>query len=563
MKYIFTSGGVISGLGKGITSASIGTVLESKGVKVTVVKVDMYLNIDAGTIRPQEHGEVFVTQDGLETDQDLGNYERFLSVSLRRENYMTTGQVYKAVIDRERAMGYGGEDVEAIPHVTDEIIARWIKAGEVNKAQVVIIELGGTVGEYQNSLFFEASRILRLRQPKDVIQVHVTYLPFLKSIGELKSKPAQQSVKLLNAMGIQPDFIIARSELPIDAKRREKLAVFCNMSDQDIIAAPDVDSIYRIPLVLEEQKLGEKLMTKLGLKKKPATPIMAKWKKFELAHQQAALVVKIAMVGKYFATGDYKLADSYVSVIEALRQSAWPLGVSPQLEWIDSQEFAKGKISLKRFDAIVVPQGWGSRGVEGKIQAIKYARENKVPYLGLCFGMQMAIIEFARHVLKLKSANSTEVDLATKYPVVHIMPQQAEYLAHKQYGGTIRLGAWPCQIKPGTKLDKTYRDYGEGDSPWRHDNGLNMAPAGTPNVVYERHRHRYEFNNDFRDQFEKSGMVVSGTSPDGQLVEAVELADHPFFIGTQFHPEYIARPLTPHPIFTAFIQAAVSHHKSR
>lgn len=558
MKYIFVSGGVVSGLGKGITSASIGTILQARGIEATLVKIDMYLNIDAGTIRPQEHGEVFVTLDGLETDQDLGNYERFLSRSLHRENYMTTGQVYKAVIDRERSFGYEGEDVEAIPHVTDEIINRITRAGEINKAEVVIVELGGTVGEYQNSLFFEASRILRLREPKNVIQVHVTYLPYLKNIGELKSKPAQQSVKLLNGMGIQPDFVVARSEQPIDDKRREKLAVFCNVTDQEIISNPDLPSIYQVPLFMEEQGFGEKIIKKLGLRKKLNPPGLTKWKSFENAHQKAKKPVKIAMVGKYFATGDYKLADSYVSVIEAIRQACWTQRVSPELTWIDSSEFEKGKISLRSFAAIVVPQGWGSRGVEGKLKAVQYARQNKVPYLGLCFGMQMATIEFARNVLKLDLANSTEVDPETKHPVVHVMPDQAELLANKQYGGTIRLGSWPCQIKKGTKLAEIYRQYGDlPRAPWHEPNALNVAPPGTTNVVYERHRHRYEFNNDYRDQFEKAGFVISGTSPDGKLVEAIELADHPFFIGTQFHPEYIARPLTPHPIFMAFIQAAI------
>ncbi len=558
MKYIFVSGGVVSGLGKGITSASIGTILQAKGISVTAVKIDMYLNIDAGTIRPQEHGEVFVTEDGLETDQDLGNYERFLSLSLRRENYMTTGQVYKTVIDRERAFGYEGEDVEVVPHVTDEIINRITAAGEKAKAEVVVIELGGTVGEYQNGVFFEASRILHLRQPKDVIQVHVTYLPFLKNIGELKSKPAQQSVQHLNGMGIQPDFVVARSEKPIDQRRLDRLSVFCNLRPEDIIGAPDLASIYTVPLYMDEQKFGEKIMKKLGLRKKIVAAGLSKWKEFEEAHQSAKKEIKIAMVGKYFATGDYKLADSYVSVIEAIKHAAWTQGVKPELVWIDSSEFEKGEISLRGYEAIVVPQGWGSRGVEGKLKAIKYARENKVPYLGLCFGMQMATIEFARNVLKMELANSTEVDPETKYPVVHVMPEQAEYIAKKQYGGTIRLGSWPCQVKAGTKLDQAYKEFGKNmKAPWHHSNGMNEALEGTANVIYERHRHRYEFNNDFREQFEQAGLVISGTSPDGKLVEAVELKDHPFFVGTQFHPEYIARPMTPHPIFMAFIKAAL------
>jgi CTP synthase len=557
MKYIFVSGGVVSGLGKGITCSSIGAILESFGIKVTNVKIDMYLNVDAGTIRPQEHGEVFVTEDGMETDQDIGNYERFLNYSLRRENYMTAGQVYKTVIDRERAFGYEGEDVEAVPDVTNEITDRIIHAGEVNNADVVIVELGGTVGEYQNMIFFEASRILKLKVPKDVIQIHVTYLPFLKSIGELKSKPAQQSVQRLNGMGIQPDFVVARSELPIDQKRKEKLSVFCNITDSDIIGNPDIESIYEVPLFLEEQKFGEKIMSKLGLKKKLVSPGLTKWKELQKKRESAKNKLKIAMVGKYFVTGDYKLTDSYISVVEAVKQACWVQGFYPEFTWIDSAEFEKGGISLKGYNGIIVPQGWGNRGVEGKLKAVKYARENKVPYLGLCFGMQMATIEFARNVLKLDLANSTEVDPETKYPVIHIMPDQAEYLAKKQYGGTIRLGSWPCQIKEGTILDKIYKEYGKGDNtPWHSDRGLITAPPNMPNVIYERHRHRYEFNNVYREKFEKAGFIVSGTSPDGKLVEAIELKGHPFFIGTQFHPEYIARPHTPHPIFLAFVKAA-------
>lgn len=557
MKYIFVSGGVVSGLGKGITSSSIGAILESFGIKVTIVKVDMYLNVDAGTIRPQEHGEVFVTEDGLETDQDLGNYERFLNHSLHRENYMTAGQVYKEVIDRERAFGYEGEDVEVVPHLTDEVIDRITRAGEVNGAEVVITELGGTVGEYQNVLFFEASRILKLRKPKDLVHVHVTYLPYLKNIGELKSKPAQQSVKILNGMGIQPDFVIARSELPIDQKRKEKLSMFCNVTEEDIIASPDLASIYEVPLYLNEQKTGEKIIKKLGLKKKLLAPGLGQWEKLKVKREGAKKIIKIAMVGKYFVTGDYKLIDSYVSVVEAVKQACWAQGLNPEFTWIDSTEFEKTKISLKEFNGIIVPQGWGSRGVEGKLKAVKYARENKVPYLGLCFGMQMATIEFARNVLHLDLANSTEVDPETKYPVIHVMPDQAEYLAKKQYGGTIRLGSWPCQIKEGTLLDKIYKKYGtDKTAPWYSDRGFNQTSSSERNVIYERHRHRYEFNNEFRDQFEKAGFIVSGTSPDGALVEAIELAGHPFFVGTQFHPEYIARPLAPHPVFLAFIEAA-------
>ena len=539
VKFIFVSGGVVSGLGKGITAASMGAILKAWGIEVTIVKIDMYLNVDAGTIRPQEHGEVFVTDDGVECDQDLGNYERFLNKSLRKENYMTTGQIYKTVIEKERAFGYEGEDVEAVPHVTDEIIRRIKEAGRVNKAKIVIVELGGTVGEYQNGLFFEASRILKLRQPRDVIQVHVTYLPFLKNIGELKSKPAQQSVHLLNAMGIQPDFLVGRSEKPMDQRRRERLADFCNILDRDIIEAPDLPSIYEVPEYLEKQKFAEKIIQKLHLRVKSKKANLRDWNRFNQARLSAKRKIKIAIVGKYFMTGEYKLTDSYLCVIEAIKQSAWKQGIEPVISWVDSTEFENGKISLKDFAGVIVPQDWGKRGVEGKLKAVKYVRENKIPYLGLCFGMQMAVIEFARNVLKLTGANSTEVDSTTRHPVINIMPDQATYLAKKQYGGTIRLGAWPCKVVAGSKLAKIYQKHGQG---W---------------IISERHRHRYEFNNDYRQQFETAGMVVSGTSPDGHLVEAIEISDHPFFVGTQFHPEYIARPMSPHPIFMEFVRACL------
>ena len=546
MKFIFISGGVVSGLGKGITAASIGLILKSKGLRVTNVKIDMYLNIDAGTIRPQEHGEVFVCDDGIETDQDLGNYERFLNESLKRDNYMTTGQVYKAVIDRERAFGYGGEDVEAIPHITDEITERIIKAGKVNKADVVIVELGGTVGEYQNGLFFEANRILKLQRPKDVIHVHVSYLPIIKSLGELKSKPAQQSTHLLNSMGIQPDFLVARSERGIDERRRERLALFCNLRSEDIISNPDLDSIYKLPILFEEQKFGDKIFKKLGLKKRESNGLK-EWNEFLRKIEAPRKEVKIAIVGKYFATGDYQLSDSYLCVIEALKHAGAKVGLKPVLSWIGTEEIEEkgAKGVLKGFDAILVPQGWGSRGVEAKLETVKYARENKIPYLGLCFGMQMAVIEFARDKAKLKGANSAEVDSKTKYPVVHIMPEQKKYLELHQYGGTIRLGSWPCKVEKGTLLEKAYKKYGS------EPNEI------VDQIVNERHRHRYEFNAEYRELLKKNGLIISGTSPDGKLVEAIELSqkDHPFFVATQFHPEYKSRPLSPHPIFVAYLEA--------
>lgn len=546
----------MSGLGKGITAASIGLLLKNKGIPVTNVKIDMYLNVDAGTIRPTEHGEVFVTDDGMETDQDLGNYERFTDESLSRVNYMTTGQVYKTVIDRERAFGYEGEDVEAIPHVTDEIIDRLIRAGKKSKAKVVIVELGGTVGEYQNGLFFEANRILKLRRPNDVVHVHVTYLPFLQNIGELKSKPAQQSSHTLNGMGIQADFIVARSEQKIDEKRKDKLAVFCNLRKEDIIDAPNLESVYRVPIYMESQGMANKLIKKLHLRSLGETGLLRKWSLFEKKREEANQEIKIAMVGKYFQTGSYKLSDSYISVIEAIKQAAWSMNVNPRLEWIDSEEMEKGAIDLNSFDGVIVPQGWGSRGVEGKLMAVRQARENDIPFLGLCFGMQMAVIEFARNVLGLIDANSTEVNKKAKDKVIDIMPDQESYLKKRQYGGTIRLGSWPCVLSEGSVVKETYDKWGnKKGNPWRREG------EEKTNVVYERHRHRYEFNNEYRSLFEKSGMRIAGLSPDGKLVEAIEIPTKKFFVGTQFHPEYIARPLNPHPLFLGFVEAIKERKK--
>lgn len=560
MKYIFVSGGVVSGLGKGITTASLAFLLKSRGFRVTPIKVDMYFNVDAGTLRPQEHGEVFVTHDGMETDEDLGHYERFVHQNLRRENYITAGQVYSEVIRKERAFEYQGETVDVIPHVTDEIIRRIRHAGDVNNAQIVIVEFGGTVGEYKNGIFFEASRILKLRYPKDVIQLHVTYLPYLANVGELKSKPAQTSVHILNGMGIQPDIMVARSEKPIDKKRADKLALFCNILPERVFRAPDLNTIYEVPLLFHQKQhhLATTCLELLSLKTKKHKEIKAWQKLTKNATKEWAKKVRIAMVGKYFVTGDYDLVDSYVSVVEAIRHASWEIGVTPELSWIDAEKIEKEGVGiLKGYDGIIVPQGWGSRGTEGKILTAQFARENKVPYLGLCFGMQMASIEFARNVLKFKDANTTEADPKTKHPVIHIMEHQKQYLEKHQYGGTIRLGAWPCFVEKGTVLEKAYKDFGKGeDSPWWQP-GVNkngIKPNGRL-LIYERHRHRYEFNSKYRKDYEKAGFVISGTSPDGQLVEAIEIKNHPFFVGTQFHPEYMTRPLTPHPIFLGFLNA--------
>lgn len=559
MKFVIISGGVVSGLGKGIVSSSLGVLLKSRGYKVASVKIDMYINVDAGTIRPQEHGEVFVTHDGVETDEDLGHYERFLHENLSRVNYITTGQIYQEVIRKERAFEYDGEDVEAVPHVTDEIERRIRLAGEKNKADVVLVELGGTVGEYQNGIFFEATRIMKLRNPKDVIHLHVTYLPFLHNLGELKSKPAQTSVHILNGMGIHPDIMVARSEKACDQRRLDRLALFCNLDPTCIFSSPDLDSVYKVPLFLGNKKNGldEVVLKLLQLKKKKHQKIN-EWKQLvKNIDNPKKKKVSIGLVGKYFTTGDYKLSDSYASVIEALRHAAWKLGADLNLSWINADDVENKKVDFSLYDGILVPQGWGSRGAEGKISAVAYARENKIPYLGLCFGMQMAVIEFARNVLKLKDANSEEVDVETKHPVIHIMPEQQEYLKNHQYGGTIRLGAWPCLVKSGTKLEEAYKLYGKVENaPWYEPGSADQKiDLKTKNLIFERHRHRYEFNDDFRDQMEKAGLIISGVSPDNKLVEAIEIKDHPFFVATQFHPEYISRPLTPHPIFMAFLKS--------
>jgi CTP synthase len=560
VKYIFVSGGVVSGLGKGITTASLAFLLKSRGYKVTTTKVDMYFNVDAGTLRPQEHGECFVTHDGMECDEDLGHYERFGGENLRKENYITAGQVYGEVIRKERAFEYGGDTVDVIPHVTDEILRRIEESGKVSGSDIIIVEYGGTVGEYKNGIFFEAYRILKLNHPKDVIHVHVTYLPYLANVGELKSKPAQTSVHVLNSLGIQPEILIARSEVPIDQKRMDKLALFCNMSEDRVFSVPDLETIYEVPILFHRNKhhLATTCLKLLGMKT-GKHKAMKDWQKMVKSITKVyPHDVKVAMVGKYFVTGEFQLSDSYVSVIESLRQSGGKLGVNVKISWIDSEDLEHGKKNLEGFDGITVPQGWGSRGVEGKLIAAKYARENGIPYLGLCFGMQMATIEFARDVLKFKDANTTEANPETIFPVIHVMDSQKEYLEKHQYGGTIRLGAYPCVVKKGTKLEAIYQEYGKvKDAPWFIPRDKKIT-SGNSLVVYERHRHRYEFNNKYKSDFEKAGFVISGTSPDGELVEAIELKNHKFFVGTQFHPEYISRPLTPHPIFVSFLKAAAS-----
>lgn len=531
MKYIFVSGGVISGIGKGIATSSIAMLLKSAGYKVVPLKMDPYLNVDAGTMNPLAHGETFVLDDGRETDQDLGHYERFLNDSLNSNSIATQGSIYLSVIQKERNLEYDGDYVD-IHNVTQEILQRIQKAGSSKNADIVLVEIGGTAGEYQNVLFLEANRLLKLKKHDDVLHVHITYLPIPGNLGEMKSKPAQMSVRDLNAVGIQPDILLARSEKSIDAPRRKRLALNTGIEEEDIIPAPDVNNIYEIPLNYEDAGLTDRILKKLKLKRK--TTDLADWKKFVKKVENAQQIVKIGIVGKYFAVGDFVLSDSYISVIEAIKHAAYTQNLKPQVHWIDSGKVEKDPSILEGYQGIIVPGGFGGRDIEGKIIAIKYAREHKIPYFGLCYGMQLATVEFARNVLGLKAANTTEIDPKTKYPVIHIMPDQEKKLLDKDYGGTMRLGAWECVLQPGTVSRKLY---GKAD-------------------ISERHRHRYEFNNDFKKDLVKAGLVITGTSPDGKLVEVVELEDHPFFVGTQFHPELKSRPLSPHPLFMGFVEAA-------
>ncbi|NCB20383.1 MAG: CTP synthase [Clostridia bacterium] len=546
VKYIFVVGGVMSGVGKGVSAASIGQILQAQGYNVSAIKIDPYINVDAGTMNPVEHGEVFVTDDGDETDQDLGNYERFLNKNIYRENYMTTGRVYQTVINRERNLGYNGKCVQVVPHIPMEVRDRINKAAIKSQADIMTVEIGGTVGEYENLLFLEAARVMKLYNPNDILFVMVSYLPFPHIVGELKTKPTQHAVRSLNSAGIQPDFLIARSEKMIDYKRKEKLAIHCNVAIEDVIAAPDADSIYDIPLNFERENLAERILTKLNLKVKDKKANNNAWKNFVSATKNQKKSVDLGIVGKYFKTGDYSLSDSYISVIEAIKHAAAVNHCKLNLNWLNAEDFEKKDVKvLAKLDGIIIPQGWGGRGSAGKIRAIKYCRENKIPFFGLCYGMQMAVIEFARNVAGLVDADSEEINPKTSDPVIHIMLEQKKLIDEKAYGGTIRLGSWPCLLKPSSHLSKAYRKYTD------------------KKIVSERHRHRYEFNNNYRKLLEKSGLIISGTSPDNKIVEAIELKDHPFFIGVQFHPEYISRPLDPHPLFVEFVRIALKEQKNK
>ncbi len=544
-KYIFVVGGVISGVGKGITASSIGLILKNRGLSVTAIKIDPYINIDAGTMNPTEHGEVFVLKDGDECDQDMGNYERFLEVELTRINYMTTGRVYLTVIEKERNLEYKGKNVEVVPDIPLEVIRRIKTAQKNSNADIVIVEIGGTVGEYQNMLFLEAARMMKIENPKDVFFVMVSYLPTPGIIGEMKTKPTQNAVRTLNASGIQPDFLIARGATILDEKRKEKLSSLCNLFPDRIISAPDVKSIYDIPVNFEKEKLSDKLCGLIGLVcRKPDLAAWKKWKNFANKSHNGKEVVKIAMIGKYFETGDFVLSDSYLSVIEALKYSAYAQNKKPVMSWLNATDFEKDpkKLNkLKNYDGIVVPGGFGSRGVEGILSAVHFARENKIPYFGLCYGMQMMVIEYARNILKLKDANTREINPKGNNLVIDVMESQKEILKNNLYGGSMRLGEYKAVIRPNTIASKAY---------------------GKKEVL-ERHRHRYEVNPAYIKELESKGLIFSGSSPDGHLMEIAELPKnvHPFFLGTQFHPEFLAHPLSPHPLFSAFIKACVGNKK--
>lgn len=555
-KYIFVSGGVISGIGKGLTASSISLLLKSAGYKVAPIKLEGYLNIDAGTINPIEHGDTFLCEDGTETDMDIGSYEKFLNEDMGRLNFVTMGQIYKSIIDKERRFEYKGEDVEAV-HISEEIIERINALAKSKDADIITIELGGTAGEYWNVFFYEASRMLSLKNPGDVIHVHVSYVPTPKHLGEPKTKPTQLSVRTLNSLGIQPDFIVARSDKYIDQRRRDRFALFCNMHPEDIISNPDLEHPYEIPFILQEQKLDQMIMKKLGLPVRK--PDLSEWRKLvDSIKKPKKRKIEIAIVGKYFGTGDYQLRDSYAALFDALDHASWRLQVDVKTRWIDAEKVEAVYKEMKdsknadhnlaeiigKPDGLIVPIGWGERGAEGMISAASYVRKKKIPYLGLCYGMQLATIAFARDVVGWKDANTEENDPKTKHPVIHFIPSQKEMVERRAYGGTMRLGGWEAIVKKDTRAWKLYDKHNDFK-----DKKLSLTS--------ERHRHRYEFNNAFAEDLEKKGLVISARSVVEELVEIVELPEkvHPFYLGTQGHPEYKSKPLRPHPIFIGFLEA--------
>ncbi len=525
-KYIFVTGGVVSSVGKGITVASLGRILKSRGVTVSVQKLDPYINVDPGTMSPFQHGEVFVTDDGAETDLDLGHYERFIDVSLTRASNVTSGKIYKSVIGRERRGDFLGGTIQVIPHITNEIKERISRVAKQTGAQVVIVEVGGTVGDIESLPFLEAIRQMRRDVGEDnSLYIHLTLLPYIGSTHELKTKPTQHSVKELRGIGIQPDVIVCRSDYPVSDDLKEKIALFCNVEKRAVVPLETVPSIYQVPLILEEAGLGDYVVERLGLPDRTAD--LAEWQAMVVRGQQLKDEVVVGVVGKYVG-----LHDSYLSVKEALFHAGLHENRRVRLVWIDSEDLEReGDDRLKELNGIVVPGGFGYRGVEGMIQAARYAREHDIPYFGLCLGMQIMVIELARYVLGTSEPNSTEFNMFSGHPVIDLLPEQRDV---GEKGGTMRLGQYPCQLIPSTRAAEAYN---------------------TTNIIFERHRHRYEFNNDYRELLGVAGLVFSGLSPDGRLVEISELAGHPWMLGTQFHPEFKSRPNRPHPLFAAFLRA--------
>lgn len=532
-KYIFVTGGVVSSLGKGITAASLGQLLKARGLKVTIQKFDPYINVDPGTMSPYQHGEVFVTDDGAETDLDLGHYERFIDINLSKFSNVTTGKIYWSVLTKERRGDYLGATIQVIPHITNEIKERLMRSAKESGADVVITEIGGTVGDIESLPFLEAIRQMKYDVGSgNVMYIHLTLLPYLSKAGELKTKPTQHSVKELREIGIQPDLIVCRTEKEISQDMKEKIALFCSVSPQNVIQNLDAETLYSVPLTLEEEGLPQIVCD--FLKIECGEPDLAEWKAIVDIERNLKKTIKIALVGKYV-----ELKDAYLSVAEALKHAGLANGVAVEIEWIHSEYVQPGNVAevLKDVDGILVPGGFGYRGVEGKIEAVRYARENNIPFFGICLGMQMAVIEFARNVLGFEGAHSAELNGLTPYPVIDLMPEQHDV---EDMGGTMRLGLYPCRLKEDSKA---YEAYGES-------------------LIYERHRHRYEFNNTYREAFSQGEFVFSGLSPDERLVEIIELKDHPWFVAVQFHPEFKSRPTRPHPLFREFIRASKAHFEA-
>ena len=553
MKFIFITGGVVSGLGKGITAASLGRLLKNRGYKIANQKLDPYINVDPGTMSPYEHGEVFVTEDGAETDLDLGHYERFTDENLTGNSSITSGKVYLEVIEKERRGDYLGKTVQVIPHVTDAIkekIYNFKKQG----VDIVITEIGGTVGDIESQPMLEAIRQIGIEQKEvDTVFIHVTLLPYISGSNELKSKPTQHSVKELQSLGIMPDILVCRADTSIPEKMKEKIALFCNVKKENVIENKTVENLYELPLMLEKEGLAMAVCKKLNLKNKD--PQNGEWEKLiKKIKSVKDKNVNIAIVGKYT-----KLEDSYLSVIESVKHAGYANAIKTNVELVDSEKITSSnvKTTLEKYDGIIVPGGFGNRGIEGMITAIKYARKNKVPFLGICLGMQMCVIEFARDVLKIENVNSEEFEPNAKNLVIHIMEEQKKI---NKKGGTMRLGAYPCKLVDKSKVMKMYGKYllnKKETLPNESSDSESLKKTADLDVIYERHRHRYEYNNDYREQMEKNGLKIAGTSPDGNLVEIVELENHPFFVGCQFHPEFKSRPDRPHPLFVELVAKSI------